>query len=79
MKAKINYGLKPPLTKRPSEVGYWKLNEIQGSSECLTKKTSILEFLRQNIMRKLWQPSKAKMGEESIKAMKSHTQKGGYC
>ena len=30
-------------------------------------------------MRKLWQTSKAKMGEESIKSMKSHTQKEGYC
>ena len=27
-------------------------------------------------MRKLWQTNKVKMGEESIKSMKSHTQKG---
>ena len=27
-------------------------------------------------MRKLWQTSKVKMGEESIKSMKSRTQKG---
>ena len=29
-------------------------------------------------MRKLWHTSKVKTGEESIKSMKSHTQKGGY-
>ena len=29
-------------------------------------------------MRKLWQASKVKIGEESIKSMKSHTQKGSY-
>ena len=29
-------------------------------------------------MRKLWQTSKVKMGEESMKSMKSRTQKGGY-
>ena len=39
-------------------------------------KTSILEFLGQNNMRKLWQTSKAKMGDESIKSMKPHTQNG---
>ena len=29
-------------------------------------------------MRKVWQTSKVEMGKESIKSMKSHTQKGGY-
>ena len=29
-------------------------------------------------MRKLWQTSKVKMGEESIKSIKSRTQKGVY-
>ena len=29
-------------------------------------------------MRKLWQTSKVKMGEENIKSMKSRPQKGGY-
>ena len=29
-------------------------------------------------MRKLWQTRKVKMGEKSIKSMKSRTQKGGY-
>ena len=29
-------------------------------------------------MRKLWQTSKDKMGEESIKSMKLHTQKESY-
>ena len=30
-------------------------------------------------MRKVWQTSKVEMGKESIKLVKSHTQKGGYC
>ena len=29
-------------------------------------------------MRKLWETSKVKIGEESIKSMKSHTQDAGY-
>ena len=29
-------------------------------------------------MRKIWQTSKFKTGEESIESMKSHTQKGVY-
>ena len=29
-------------------------------------------------MRKVWQTSKVEMGKESIKLVKSHTQKGGY-
>ena len=29
-------------------------------------------------MRKLWQTNKVKMGEETIKLMKSRTQKGGF-
>ena len=29
-------------------------------------------------MWKLWQTSKVKMGEETIRSMKSHTQKGAY-
>ena len=29
-------------------------------------------------MRKLWQTSKVEMGEESIKSLKSRTQKGDY-
>ena len=44
MKGKITYSLKPPLTKRPSEVGYWKLNEMPGSSECLRQKHKFLNF-----------------------------------
>ena len=44
MKGKITYSLKPPLTKRPSEVGYWKLNEMPGSSACLRQKHQFLNF-----------------------------------
>ena len=44
MKGKITYSLKPPLMKRPSGVGYWKLNEMPGSSECLREKHQFLNF-----------------------------------
>ena len=43
MKGKITYSLKPPLMKRPSEVGYWKLNEMLESSECL-RRSQFLNF-----------------------------------
>ena len=38
MKGKITESLKPQLTKRPSEVGYWELNGIPGSGEYLREK-----------------------------------------
>ena len=38
MKSKTTDSLKPPLMKRPSEVGYWKLNEMPVSDECLRQK-----------------------------------------
>ena len=44
MKGKITDSLKPPLTKRPSERGYWKLNEMLGSGECLRQKHQFLNF-----------------------------------
>ena len=44
MKGKITYSLKPSLTKRPSEVGYWELNEMPGSAECLIQKHQFLNF-----------------------------------
>ena len=44
MKGKIAYSLKSPLTKRSSDVDYWKLNEMPGSSECLGQKHQFLNF-----------------------------------
>ena len=38
MKGKITNSLRPPLTKRPSEVGYCELNEMLGSGGCLRQK-----------------------------------------
>ena len=38
MKVKITNSLKPPLMKRPSETGYWELNEIPGCGGCLRQK-----------------------------------------
>ena len=38
LKGTITNSLKPPLAKRPSEVDYWKLNEMTGSVGCLRQK-----------------------------------------
>ena len=44
MKGKITDSLKPPLTKRPSSVGYQKLNEMSGSSKYLRQRHKFLNF-----------------------------------
>ena len=64
MKGKITDSLKPPLTKRPSEVGCWKLNEMPESGECLRQK-------RQNS----W-ISEVKQYEETIANEQSQIGKG---
>ena len=53
MKGKITNSLKPPLKKRPSEVGYWEMSEMSGSGGCLRQKkisslsnSQISKFLR---------------------------------
>ena len=43
-KDQITDSLKPPLPKMSSEVGYWKLNEMPGISECLKEKDQFLNF-----------------------------------
>ena len=45
MKGKISNSLKPPLTKRTSEIDYWNLNDIPGSGECLRQK-KLIGYLR---------------------------------
>ena len=46
MKDKITNSCMPSLTKRPSELGYWKMHEMPGSGECLRQKKLIaLQFL----------------------------------
>ena len=71
MKGKITDSLKPPLTRRPFEVGYWKLNEMPGGGVWLRQKH---QFLR----KKQYERTTAKLVEESIKSMKSRKQKGSY-
>ena len=44
IKNKITESLKPPLMKRLSDIGYWKLNEMPGSSECLRQKHGFFNF-----------------------------------
>ena len=41
MKGKITNSLKSPLSERPSEVGYWEMNEMSGSGGCLRQKRLI--------------------------------------
>ena len=42
MKGKRTNSLKPPLTKSPSEIGYWELNEVPRSGGCLRQKPYML-------------------------------------
>ena len=44
MKDKITDSLKPLLMQRPSMVGYCKLNEMQGSGECLRQENQFVNF-----------------------------------
>ena len=44
MKGEITFSLKPPLTKRLSVVGYWKVNEMPGSNKGLRQKYKLLNF-----------------------------------
>ena len=78
MKGKTTDSLKPPLTKSPSEVGYWKLNEIPGSGECLRQKHLFFNFWSQTIWANYGKKSRVKMVEGSIKSMKSRKQNGSY-
>ena len=41
MKRKLTNSLKPRLTKNPSELGYWELNEMLGTSGCLRQREPI--------------------------------------
>ena len=50
MKGKITDSLNPPLTKSPSEVGYWKLNEMPESSGPVTKKVNTVT---KNVFKKM--------------------------
>ena len=45
MKGKISNSLNPPLTKMPSELSYWGLNDMPGISGCLRQGKPI-DYLR---------------------------------
>ena len=60
MKDKITDSFKSPLTKRPSEVGYWKLNEMPGSNECLRQKHQFLNFWGKTIWGNYGKQAKSK-------------------
>ena len=76
MKGKISYSLKPPLTKRPSEVGYWKLNQIPGSGECLRQKHQFLIFWSKTIWGNYGKRIKPKW-EKRVANRWNHIQKKG--
>ena len=65
MKGKIRDSLKSPLTKIPTEIGYWKLNMMPGSGECL----------RQNINSWI---SGVKLYEEAMENEQSQNGRGEY-
>ena len=54
--------MKPPLTKRPSKVGYRKLNEMPGTSKCLRQKYQFLNSLGKTIWRNYGKRAKSKWG-----------------
>ena len=76
MKGKITYCLKPLLTKRPSEVGYWKLNEMPGSSECLRQKHQFLNFWGKTIWGNYGKWVKLKW-ERRVSNWRNHIRKTG--
>ena len=76
MKGKITDSLKPPLTKTPSEVGYWKLNEMPESGECLKEKHQYLNFWRKEIGNYANEQSQNGKGEYRIDEIMYA--KGGY-
>ena len=65
VKDEITDSLKPSLTKIPSEVGYWKLNEMPGTSDCPRQKINS------------W-ISEVKQDEETIAIEQSQNGRGEY-
>ena len=74
MKGKITDSLKPPSTKSPSEVGYWKLNEIPGSSKCLRQKHQFLSFWGKTIWGNYGKRAKLKW-ERRVSNRRNHIRK----
>ena len=77
MKNKITDNLKPTLMKRPSEVGYWKLNEMSGSGECLWQKHQFLNFWGKTISGNYGKRPNSK-GERRVSNRWNYVRKEGY-
>ena len=77
MKNEITNSLKPPLTKRLSEVGYWKLNEIPGSGECLRQKNQLVDFWGKTIWGNYGKRPKPKW-ERRVSNRRNHISKKGF-
>ena len=75
-KVKITDSLKPPWTERSSEVGYWKLNEMPRSSECLRQKHQFLNFWAKAICENYSKRSKSKW-EGRVSNRWNHIRKRG--
>ena len=76
MKDKITDSLKPALLKRPSDVGYWKLNEMPGSTEYLRQKHKFLNFWGKTIWRNNDKRAKSKW-ERTVSNRWNHIRKRG--
>ena len=68
--------MKPPLTKRPSEVGYWELNKMPRSSECLRQKHQVLNFWTKTIWGNYCKQAKLKW-ERRVSNRWNHIRKKG--
>ena len=76
MKDKITDSLQPPLMKRSSNVGYWKLNEMPRSSECLRQKHKFLNFWGKTIWGNYDKRAKSKW-ERRVSNWWNHIRKKG--
>ena len=76
MKGKTTDSLKPSFAKRTSEVGYWKLNEMPGSSECLRQNHQFLNFWGKRIWGNYCKRAKSKW-ERRLSNHWNHMRKRG--
>ena len=76
MKDEITDSLKPPLMKRSSDIGYWKLNEMPASNECLRRKHKFLNFWGKTIWRNYDKRAKSKW-ERRVSNRCNHIRKRG--
>ena len=79
MKDKITDSLNPPFRKGFSEVGYWKLNEISDSSECLRQKHQFLNFWGEKQYEETMANEQIQNGKGEYQIDEITYAKWGYC